>query len=186
MKGVLAGIIAATIIALLFASLGVGSTQLAASQKVGFVEQQRVLIGSQVGKRAQQQLKALQEKKQAEIDRKEQELKEISEKITNEVLPLTNEARDKLKRQQRKMKAELDMFISEAYDEAEVMSRRNAKSIQKLVADTAGEIARDMGYSIILERLGVLLYGSPEFDLTDELIKRLDQKTEKSAGQGAE
>ncbi len=186
MKGVLAGIIVATVIALLFASLGVGSTQLAASMKVGFVEQQRVLIESQVGKRAQRQLKELQEKKQAEIDGKEQELKELGEKIANEVLPLTDEARDELKRQQRKKKAELDMFISEAYEEAEILSRRNAKNIRKLVANTAGEIARDMGYSIILERLGVVLYGSPEFDLTDEMIKRIDQKTEKTAGPGAE
>jgi len=185
MKGVLAGTIATAIIVLLFVSLGVGSTQLVASMKVGFVEQQRVLIESQVGKRAQRQLKELQGKKQAEIDSKEQELKELGEKIANDVLPLTNEARDKFKRQQRKKKAELDMFISEAYEEAEILSRKNAKNIQKLVAETASEIAKDMGYSVILERLGVVLYGAPEFDLTDEMIKRIDQKTEKSAGKGA-
>jgi len=183
MKSVLAGTIVATTIALLLTSLSVGTTQIATSTKVGFVEQQRVLTETQIGKRAHQQLKNLQKKKQAEIDRKEQELRELGEKIANEALPLTNEAREKLKRQQRKKKAELDIFISEAYDEADVLNRENAKKIQKLVSATAGEIARDLGYSVILERLGVVLYGAPEFDLTDEMIKRIDQKTEKPEGQ---
>jgi len=181
-KSILAGIIVAATIALLLTSLGVGTTQIATSMKVGFVEQQRVLTETQIGKRAHQQLKDLQAKKQAEIDGKENELRELSEKISNEALPLTNEAREKLRRQQRKKKAELDIFISEAYDEADVINRENAKKIQKLVEVTAAEIARDLGYSIILERLGVVLYGNPEFDLTTEIIKRIDQKTETAQG----
>ncbi len=183
MKSILAGIIAATTIALLAASLSLGTTQITTGVKVGFVEQQRVLTETQIGKRAHQQLKELQEKKQGDIDRKEQELRELGEKIANEALPLTNEAREKLKRQQRTKKAELDIFISEAYDDADVLNRENAKKIHKLVEATAGEMARDLGYSIILERLGVVLYGNPEFDLTDEMIKRIDRKTEKTEGQ---
>lgn len=180
MKGILAGIVAAATIALLATSFGVSTTQTATSTKVGFIEQQRVLTDTQVGKRAQQQLKDLQEKKQGEIDRKEQELRELGEKIANEALPLTNEAREQLRRDQRKKKAELDSFISDAYDEADVLNRENAKSIQKIVEATASEIAGDLGYSIILERLGVVLYGNREFDLTDEMIKRIDQKTAKA------
>ena len=179
MKGILAGIVVATTIALLATSFGVGTTQTATSTRVGFIEQQRVLTDTQIGKRAQQQLKDLQEKKQAEIDRKEQELRELGEKISNEALPLTNEAREQLKRDQRKKKAELDIFISDAYEEADALNRENAKNIQKLVEATASEIAGELGYSIILERLGVVLYGNREFDLTDEMIKRVDRKTAK-------
>ncbi|MBN1592982.1 MAG: OmpH family outer membrane protein [Candidatus Coatesbacteria bacterium] len=186
MKRIYLGILTAAIVVLLLMTVGVGETQLAKGMKIGFVEQQRVLAESQIGKDAQQQLQNLQEKKQAEIDRREKELKELDEKISNEMLPLTAEARDKLRRDQRKIKAELDMFISEAYDEAEVLSRKNAKAIQKLVSDTAAEIAKEMGYSVILERMGVVLYGNPDYDLTDEMIKRIDQRTAKSAASGAE
>ena len=177
MKGILAGIVAATTIALLATSFGVSTPQTATSTKVGFIEQQKVLTDTQIGKRAQQQLKDLQDKKQAEIDAKEQALRELGDKITNEALPLTNEAREQLKRDQRKQKAELDSFISDAYDEADAMNRENAKNIQKIVEATASEIAGELGYSIILERLGVVLYGNREFDLTDEMIKRIDRKT---------
>lgn len=186
MKGILAGIAAVATFAALAGTLSVGSTQPATSVKIGFVEQQRILTETQTGKRAHQQLKELQNKKQTEIDRSEQELKALGDKIADEALPLTNEAREKLKREQRNKKADLDMFVSEAYDEADVLNKKNAQRIQKLVEQTAAEMAKELGYSIILERLGVVLYGNPRFDLTDEMIKRIDKITETTAGQGGE
>jgi len=186
MRGILAGIVAVATFAVLAVTLSVGSTQPApaTSVKIGFVEQQRIITETQIGKRAQQQLKDLQNEKQAEIDRREQELKQLSDKIANEALPLTNQAREKLKREQRKKKADLDMFVSDAYDEADALNKKNSQKIQKLVEQTAAEMAKELGYSIILERLGVVLYGNPRYDLTDEMIKRIDKITQAKPGQG--
>jgi len=76
------------------------------------------------------------------------------------------------------------MFVSDAYDEADALNKKNSQKIQKLVEQTAAEMAKELGYSIILERLGVVLYGNPRYDLTDEMIKRIDKITQAKPGQG--
>jgi len=167
------------LIALCLASLLVstGSAPTLAPLKVGFVQRERIVRETRIGKQALQQLKELQAKKQAQIDRMEEEIKKLGDKIANEALPLTEEARDKLRRQQRKKKADLDFFVSEAYDEAKKLNQENMAKIDRMINEAAREIGKEKGYGLIIEKEGIVLYGDPEFDLTDEMIALIDKKT---------
>lgn len=186
MKVIPTGLLLAAGIALLVTSFSVGSGPDVPRLKIGYVEQQRVFRETLVGKAAQQELKALQEKKQAEIDRREKELKDIEEKIANEALPLTQEARDNLKRDRRKKRAELDIFVTEAYEEADKFNKEKNEEFEKMMAEVSSQVAKNLGYSIILERIPIVLYGNPEFDLTDQMIRMIDEMGKKKQDQEAE
>ena len=185
MRDMLAMLCCAALVVLLVAVPTIGSAPISPVFKIGFIDQQRVLLETDVGKGAQENMKSLQNRKQAEMDRMEQELKALSEKISNELLPLTDEARDNLRREQRMKKTDMEIFVNEAYEEAEAINKKNVKKIRKLVEETVSVTAKQKGYAIILEKMGVVLYGNPKYDVTDDVIRLINERTRKQKEQGA-
>ena len=64
-------------------------------------------------------------------------------------------------------------------------NKKNVKIIRNLVEETVSITAKQKGYAIILEKMGVVLYGNPKYDVTDEVIRMINEKTRKPKEQGA-
>jgi len=174
MKGMLSVVGCMVIAVLLILAPVTGSAPMKEGFKVGFVDMQKIHMESAAGKKAQDDLDVLQKKKEPEVDKMDEELRALAEKIGNPDLPIPEESRDKLREEYARKRAERDKYVSDLLDEAEVIRR----DLRKLVQDVAKEIAEEQGYAIVLERLGVVIYGDPKYDLTEQLMKRLNSKTE--------
>ncbi|HEU5305116.1 MAG TPA: OmpH family outer membrane protein [Gemmatimonadales bacterium] len=152
------------------------------ASRIAFVDIQRVLIRSQAGLAAREQLEREKAQMQREIDTRRQELDKLREDLDKKGSLLTAEARrekeEALERKRRDAARLADDFQRDlARKEQQLLVR-----VQQDLVVIIERLGKQKGYYMIVERRGAgVLYAVPDADLTDELIRVYDQE---SAGKG--
>ncbi|MFW2330674.1 MAG: OmpH family outer membrane protein [Nitrospinota bacterium] len=159
------------------------NTELAFAEKIGGVDLQKVLINSKKAKKAQKELqlkfdssKSKLEKMKAELLKMQSELTESRRTLSSDKLVLKE---GQLKRKERELALEQeDLQSSLRSTQAEKM-----KVIFGEISSVIKDYAKKHKYHIILEKgatpsIGnpVILYLDDSIDVTDDIIKLLDQK----------
>ncbi|HDO35163.1 MAG TPA: OmpH family outer membrane protein [Nitrospirae bacterium] len=162
---------------LLFGALFLGSVAYGADLKVGYVDMQRALNESGIGKKAKADLESLIKSKQTVIDEKGKEVEAFRKELDKQGTILSDEARktkqDELDRKMRDYKR----LVQDA--QAEVKKKENELTGQILleIKNIVKEIGKKENYTLILENFQeVLLYVDKRIDLTDKVIKILSEK----------
>jgi outer membrane protein len=182
MRGTLA---ASTVVTMLLAG-GLARAQAPSAppavSRIAFVDIQRVLVRSQAGLAAREQLEREKAQMQREIDTRRQELDKLREDLDKKGSLLTAEARrekeEALERKRRDAARLADDFQRDlARKEQQLLVR-----VQQDLAVIIERLGKQKGYYMIVERRGAgVLYAVPDADITDELIRAYDQE---SAGKG--
>lgn len=152
------------------------------ASRIAFVDIQRVLIRSQAGLAAREQLEREKTQMQREIDTRRQELDKLRDDLEKKGSLLTAEARrereEALERKRRDAARLADDFQRDlARKEQQLLVR-----VQQDLVVVIERLGKQKGYYMIVERRGAgVLYATPDADLTDELIRAYDQE---SAGKG--
>lgn len=145
--------------------------------KIGVVDLQRCLAETRVGKKYEGDVKARAEQVKADLDKREAALKELRETLEKQGLVLSASARQEKEKEYRD---KLDAF-KELY-------KASQQALQKQQQELTGRILKDLqvvirelgeagGYTLVVERQeGGVLYAARDADLTDEVIRRFDQK----------
>ena len=93
-------------------------------------------------------------------------------------------AREQIEREKVTMQKEVDGKRAEVEKLREDLEKKEQGVLQKVLQELSGVIERygkQRGYQMIVERRGAgVLYGSPEADITDEIIKAYDQETSRA------
>jgi outer membrane protein len=163
--------------ALLAGGVALAQAPTAPSPRIGYVDLQRVLVRSQPGVAARAQLEREKAQMQREMDSKKQEVDKLREDLEKKGSLLTADARrereETLERKRRDTARLADDFQRD-------LARKEQQALFRLQQDLVGVIERlgkQRGYYMILERRGaVVLYATPEADLTDEVIRAYDQE----------
>jgi outer membrane protein len=145
--------------------------------RIAFVDLQRVLIRSQAGLAAREQLEREKTQMQREIDTRRQEMDKLRDDLEKKGALLTTEVRrereEALERKRRGAARLADDFQRD-------LARKEQQALFRLQQDLVGVIERlgkQRGYYMILERRGaVVLYAAPDADLTDEVIRAYDEE----------
>lgn len=150
-----------------------------APTRVGYVDVQRILARSSAGVAARERLEKEKGGLQKEIDAKRAEIEKLRDEIEKKGTLLSADARrekqETLERRVRDLRRLADDYQKE-------LEMKEAGLLQKVLQDLSGiidRIGKQKGYHIILDRRVGVIYGSPEADLTDEIIKAYDQETAK-------
>jgi outer membrane protein len=146
--------------------------------KIGYVDIQRVIIRSQAGVAAREQLEREKAQMQRDLDARRQEIDKLREELEKKGTLLTAEARrekeDLLERKRRDVARLADDYQRD-------LVRKEQQLLAKVQQELAGVIERvgkQRGYYLIVERRGAsVLYSVPEADLTDEVIRAYDQES---------
>jgi len=146
--------------------------------KIGFVDQQQVFEKSKMGQNVENQIKALQDSKQSQIDTMQKELEDLDKKIKNMDLPLSEQHREELKKEKRKKEIDIQYFVDDAYEQGNQLSSKLMKKFDEKVKEIVKKVSEADGYSIVIEKTGIIFYGNPEFDLTEKIITELNKVTE--------
>jgi len=154
----------------------------APAARIGYVDLQRVLVRSQPGVAAREQLEREKAQMQREMDARRQEVDKLRDDLEKKGSLLTGEARrereEALERKRRDGARLADDFQRD-------LARKEQQVLLRLQQDLVGvieKVGRQRGYYLIVERRGAgVLYSAPEADLTDEIIRAYDQE---SAGKG--
>jgi outer membrane protein len=147
-----------------------------AAPKIAYVDLARVMIRSQTGVAAREQLEREKTQMQRELDERREEMDKLREELETKGTLLTAEVRrekeDQLERKRRDATRLADDYRR---DLARKEQQLEAKVLQEL-RDVIERFGRQRGYDMILEaRNAGVLYATPDADLTDEIIRAYDQ-----------
>lgn len=177
----IAGLVAAAIVAGGTSALGQAPAPAAPGapgvSRIAYVDVQRVLARSAAGVAAREQLEREKATMQKEMDNKRVELEKLREEIEKKGPLMTADARrdkqDQFERKRRDAARLVDDFQKE-------LEKKEQGLLQRVLQDVSGVVERvgkQRGFQLIVERRGAtVLYGAPEADITDEIIRVYDQE----------
>jgi len=145
--------------------------------RIAFIDVQRVLVRSAAGVAARDQLEREKAGMQQKMDAKRKELEMLRDELEKKGPLMTAEARrdkqDAFERNRRDAARLADDLQKE-------LEKKEQQLLQRVLQDLSGvieKIGKERGLVLIVEKRGAaVLYGAPEADLTDEIIRAYDQQ----------
>jgi outer membrane protein len=149
-------------------------------QRISFIDVQRVLARSAAGVAAREQLEREKATMQKEMDTRKLELDKLREEMEKKGALLTPDARREKQEQFERKRRDAARLMDDFQKELE---KKEATLLQKVLQDVSGVIERigkDKGCYMIVEKRGAgVIYGDPQADLTDEIIRAFDVQAPK-------
>jgi outer membrane protein len=152
----------------------------AAATRIGYVDVQRVIVRSVAGVAARDQLEKDKVAMQKDVDNRKVEVDKLREEMEKKGLVLSAESRrEKEETLQRKVR-DLRRLAEDLEKE---LQKKEQAATQKILQELTGiieKMGKERGFLLIVERRsGGVIYGDPEGDVTDEVIKLYDQEKAK-------
>ena len=149
--------------------------------RVGFVDLQRILAKSQAGVQAREQLEKDKAGMQKQVDNQKGDLDKLRDELEKKGQLLSAEARrDKQELLERKVR-DVRRLVDDLEKELQKKEQGLLAKVLRDVEGVVAKIGKERGYLMIVERRqGGLIYGAPEADVTEEIIKAFDDETRKA------
>lgn len=167
--------ILATIVAVLIMSTSVFASEL----KLGYIDMQRALNGSEQGKEAKEQLAAKVKKFQDEINIKQEDLKKLKDELEKQGMLLSDSARASKERDYQNKLKDFQRFTKDAQDELqgkdEELTRRIIEGMEKVIQ----EFGRKNGFTFIFVKNESMLFVDEKADFTEEVLKLFNANRKK-------
>lgn len=149
----------------------------APTPRIAIVDVQRVLARAAAGVAAREQLERDKAGMQKDMDAKRKELEALRDELEKKGPLMTPDARrDKQDQFERKRRDAARL----ADDLQKELEKKEGVLLQKVLHEISGiieKVGKEKSYLLIVERRGAgILYGAPEADLTEEIIKAYDQQ----------
>jgi outer membrane protein len=167
---------------MLLTAPGVGAqTPAPNTLKIAYVDVQRVLARSAVGVAAREQLEKDKATMQKQVDGHRGELEKLKEELDTKGQLLSADARrEKQETLERKVR-DVRRLVDDLQKE---LQKREQELLQRVLNDVSGvvqKIGKERAYSLIVEKRGAsVVYGAPEIDITDEIIRAYDDEAKKA------
>lgn len=152
-------------------TLAAGSAAAQAS-KVGFVNPQRVIMESRIGRVAQEDLSRFGEIKDRQIRDARAKAEEIQAQLSVGVLSVSEQA--SLEQSLRIAAREYDQLVSNSTQDLQNEERRLVKFIMRRADTILRRLAAEMGFTLILTDPEAIGYVDASVDITDRVIRELD------------
>lgn len=150
----------------------------AAEVKIGYLDMQRALNLSEAGLQAKSQLQERLKAYQIQINVKQEELQKLKTDLEKQGMTLNEAARAaKEKDYQQKLK-DFQRFTKDAEEDLQARDGEFTKKILETLEKLTNEYGKKNGFTVILDARGsALLYADQSADLTDALLKSLNEAT---------
>jgi outer membrane protein len=143
--------------------------------KVAVIDTEKILLGSNTGKKALADLKKLQEQKETEGRNMQQEIKDLQGKLTDGRLSLSQDKLTEMEKQLDDKVVALRRFQEDANSDLTKMRDQVLAQIDQKVMPVINQIGKDMGYTLIFRKFeSGLIYADEAVDITTTVIQRLD------------
>jgi outer membrane protein len=153
----------------------------AAATRIGYVDLQRILARSQAGVQAREQIEKDKASMQKQVDSQKSDYDKLRDELEKKGQLLSADARrektEALERKTRDIRRLLDDLEKELQKKEQTMG-------QKILRDLEGiftRVGKEKGYALIIERRQAgVVYGAPEIDVTEDVIKAFDDEMRKA------
>lgn len=148
----------------------------AAESKIAVVDMQKAVQATAAGKKAKSELEGEFEKRKKELQKKEADLKKMGEDLEKKKSVLSEEA---LAKKQGEFQEEMLKYrdqVGKSQMEIQKKDRDLTQPILEKMRKVIEKVAKDKGYTLVLENSAMILYSGKDNDLTDEVIKAFEKE----------
>jgi outer membrane protein len=143
--------------------------------RVAVIDTEKILLSSVAGKKAIAELKKIQEQKEAELRGRQQEIKDLQDKLAQGRLSL---AQDKLAEMAKTLEDKEISLRRLSDDASRDLNKKKDDllgSIDEKVMPVINQIGKEQGYTMIFRKFeSGLIYADDAIDITGSVIQRLD------------
>lgn len=167
-KGTLTGL-------LIFGLLGTVPVLASEPVKIGILDLQKCLDQSEAGKKAKKILQDKSERVKKDLSLKRDELKKTREEFTKKSSVLNAEVR---REKEKEMVRKEEDFRDQVQEKEEEMRKDEYNSMQPLLNDlfeVTTKVAKDEGFTLILEAKSGVVYFNKTIEITDKVIKLFNE-----------
>jgi len=148
--------------------------------KIGVVDTQRVVDEYKKAKEVDNILRTAVERLRDELKEMDDEFRQMQEKLDKQRLFLENKQKEteminEIRLKQEEIRARAERGQGAIDEKRQELGEPIIQEIEELMQT----IGKEEGFSIILEKGLVTLYVAPEYDLTDRVLKTLNDKYDK-------
>lgn len=143
--------------------------------RTGVVDSLKVLERSAEGKRIVAQLEEKNKINQQDLNKMDDEIRQLETKLNTQRLTLTDEALMNLTSDIERKRTERKRFAEDSFREFQELRNRLFNRLQNEVRPIIEQLGKEKNLEIVfdLNNSGAI-YASPSIDLTEEVIKRYD------------
>ncbi len=147
--------------------------------KLGSVDIQKVLLLSDAGKEAKDQLALRAGKYEAEKNAKEDELKKLKADLEKQGILLAENVRVTKERDYQQRLKEYQRFLKDAQDDLQAKNDELTNKIVDEIVKVTQEFGRKNAYTAIFVRNEAMVYLDEKADLTNEVLKQFNAARKK-------
>jgi len=147
-----------------------------AEAKVGYVDMQKAIQSTSAGKKAKGELEAEFNKKKKELEKKEADLKKMGEDLEKKKSVLSEEALTKKQAEFQEEMLKYRDVVGKSQVEIQKKERELTAPILDKMKKVIAKLAKDKGYSMVIENSQMVLYATPDADLTEDVIKAFEKE----------
>jgi outer membrane protein len=148
--------------------------------RVAVIDTEKILLSSVAGKKAIAELKKAQEQKEGELRGKQQEIKELQDKLSQGRLTLAQDKLAEMSKQLEDKEISLRRLSDDATRELNKRKDDLLGGIDEKVMPLINQIGHEQGYTMIFRKFeSGLIYADDAIDITSTVVQRLDAQAQK-------
>ena len=160
---------------------GFGSAHAADVAKIGILNMQRILSASDPGKAAQAEIKKQGDKMLQDLKVKGTEIDALGKQFERESMVMSKEKREEKEREYRIRINDFKTLEKRYKTQSQDLQKRLVNKMVKDVYALVEEIGKNEGYLLII-RSDSVMYAPNSIDITDVLIKQMNDNYAKKSG----
>lgn len=157
------------------AGVGPAFADSAAVPVIAIVDVQKVLINAKAVKSLTEQIEARRGIYQARLRKSEEALRKEGQELARQRSVLSAEAFANKRAALEQSAGKLQREALDRKRRFESLFNQGMTKVQNALATVAAEVARERGVDLVLSKIGVVIV-KPKFEITDEILKRLNSK----------
>ena len=147
--------------------------------KLGSVDIQKVLLLSDAGKEAKEQLAGKANKLEGEKLTREEELRKLKTELEKQTIVLADDARKAKEQNFMQKRKELDRFLKDAQEDMQAKNDELTNRIVDEVVKIIQEYSRKNGYTIVFVKNEGMIYVDEKADLTNDVLNAFNAARKK-------
>lgn len=147
------------------------------AMKIGYVDLQKALNMSAAGKAAKEKMKAKFKDYDADVQKKQEELKKLKDDLEKQAMLLSAEARAAKERDYQQKVKDYQRLTKDIQEELQQTDADFTRKILEEIFKVVQQIGKQEGYTLVLEKTeSSILYASDGIDMTDRVIQAFDRQ----------
>lgn len=152
------------------------------SEKIVYIDTERVLEESKDTQEAQRLFAIEQENWQAELEEMDTELERLNTEYESKKMILTETGKAEAEETINQLLSQRQTFIQDIYGENGIAIQKNAELLEPILTklkNVIEKVAIENNYSIVLDAAsGAIRYAKQNLDITDQIIEEMDKAVE--------